>query len=107
MTIATAKGSFSAATFAALAAWQTEMQGSGATIEIGNYVVDVQYSDDTAEDYAALVFDEIDGAIHTLGAEATEAGDTEQANLCDAAMKGDIAALEACCAVFCNASAQD
>ena len=106
MTIATAKGSFSATTFAALAAWQATMQGAFASVEIGGHSVNV-IDADTAEDMAALVLADLTPAIEMLQDEAIGAGDSEQVRLCAVALGGDIAALEACCAVFFDAAAQD
>lgn len=106
MTIATTKGSFSSTTFAALAAHQDEMQGSFPAVEIGEYTVDVDGAE-TAEDMAALVLAELTPAIEMLQDEAIGAGDSEQVRLCAAALGGDIAALETCCAVFCDAAAQE
>lgn len=106
MTIATAKGSFSAITFAALADWQATMQGAFASIEIGGHSVNV-IDAETAEDMAALVLEDLTRAIEMLQDEAIGAGDGEQVRLCAAALGGDIAALEACCAVFCDTAAQE
>ena len=110
MTIRTAKGTFTATTFARLAAWQAEMQGAFAAIEIGNYSVDVSDVDDTsednAEDYADRVGSdpEIVVAIESLRAEAATAGDDQQVALCDRALGGDALALEDCCAALCAAA---
>lgn len=106
MTIRTAKGSFSAATFAALATHQDEMQGSFPAVEIGEYTVDVDGAE-TAEDMAASVLADLIHSIEMLQDEAIGAGDSEQVRLCAAALSGDIAALEACCAIFCDTAAQD
>ncbi len=113
MIIRTAKGSFTASTFAALAAWQATMQGAFASIEIGDLTVDVSDVDDTseenAEDYAARVEADPDviAALQALRDEAAAAGDTAQVALCDAALnRRDTSALEDCIAVLCDAAAQ-
>lgn len=105
MIIRTAKGSFSASTFAALAAWQAERQGAFAAIEIGGHSVDVG-SAESAEDMAAIVLEDLADVIETLRDEAGAAGDAEQVHLCDLAINSDIEALEACCAALCDAAAQ-
>jgi len=114
MTIATAKGSFTATTFAALAAWQAEMQGAFASIEIGHLTIDVSDVDDTsednAEDYAARVESDPDviEALEALRAEAAAAGDAAQVALCDAALtRSNTSALEDCIAALCDCAAQD
>jgi hypothetical protein len=106
MIIRTAKGSFSATTFAALADWQAEMQGSLASVEIGSSAVDMCDAE-TAEDMAAAVLAELEDVIDCLRVDAGAAGDIEQVQLCVNALDGDVAALEACCAVICDAAAQD
>lgn len=105
MILHTAKGSFSAATFAALAAHQEEFQGACASIEIGEYVVDVDACE-TADEMAAAVLVDLDDVIECLRVDAGAAGDLEQVQLCENALDGDSAALEACCAVLCDAAAQ-
>ena len=107
MIIRTAKDTFSASTFAALAAHQQELQGAFASIEIGEYTVDVSASDDTAENYARMVLEELTDAIDRLAVEAGMAGDTEMVRLCAGARFCNVPALEACCAALCDAAAQD
>lgn len=114
MTIRTAKGSFSAATFAALAAWQATMRGAFASIEIGRLTIDVSDVDDTsednAEDYAHRVESDLDviEALEALRTEAAAAGDTAHVALCDAALaRSNTSELEDCIAALCDAAAQD
>lgn len=106
MTIRTAKSSFSASTFAALAAHQAEMQGSFAAIEIGEHAVDVSNVSDTAECYYDTATDELAEAISALRVEAAQAGDMATVADCDAA-DTDIGAMERVCAVLCDAAAQE
>lgn len=114
MIIRTAKGSYTAPTFAMLASWQATMQGAFASIEIGHLTIDVSDVDDTsednAEDYAHRVESDPDviGAIEALRAEAVAACDSVQVALCDAALtRRNTAALEDCIASLCDAAAQD
>lgn len=114
MIIRTAKGSYTAPTFAMLASWQAEMQGAFASIEIGHLSVDVSDVDDTsednAEDYTARVESDPDviEAIEALRTEAAAAGDTAQVALCDAALaRSNTSALEDCIAALCDAADQD
>ena len=44
--------------------------------------------------------------IRALRSEAASAGDTKQVKLCDRALRGKYAALEACCRVIRDARAQ-
>lgn len=96
MIIRTAKSSFRASTFAALAAHQDEMQGAFPAIEIGEYTVDVDGAE-TADDMALLVRSELSDAFQLLADEAAAAGDTEMAALALSAIDtGSVRAVEAC-----------
>lgn len=97
MTLRTAKHSLRASTFAALAASQATMQGSFAAIEIGEHTVDVSSIADSTAAYAAATLAELTDALTDLRAEAGAAGDAVQVALVDAAMTGDVGALELCC----------
>jgi hypothetical protein len=103
MILRTAKGSFSADTFAALAAHQFEFQGACPAIEIGWFSVDVD-SAESAEDMAEIVRADstIIEAIQVLSVEAQIAGDAAMVALCERTLRPDIEALEACCAVICE-----
>lgn len=105
MTLRTAKSSLTASTFAALAAHQDELQGSFATIEIGEYTVDISSTADTTECYYDAAVAELADAIESLRAEAASAGDMATVADCDAA-DTDISAMERVCAVLCDAAAQ-
>lgn len=106
MIIATAKGSFTAATFAALASWQAQMQGAFASIEIGEHSVDVSDAE-SADDMALLVRSDLSSVFQVLADEAAAAGDTELAALAlDAIDTGSVRAVEACCEALCDAAAQ-
>lgn len=112
MIIRTAKGRHTAATFAALAAWQAEMQGAYPAIEIGEHSVDVDGAE-TAEEMVAAVRLELAEAIEDLRTETVwsteEVWSDDGVALvadCDAA-SADTAALERVCAVLCDAHAQE
>lgn len=105
MTIRTAKSSFTASTFAALAAHQAELQGAFAAIEIGEYSVDVSTVADTAECYYDAAVAELADAIESLRAEAAQASDSTAVADCDAAAT-DIGAMERVIAIICDAHAQ-
>jgi hypothetical protein len=105
MTLHTAKGSFSASTFAALAAHQNEMQGAFASIDIGSHSVGVDGAN-TAEDMALIVRSEMADVFQTLADEAAAAGDQALAVLAlEAIDTGDVSAVAACCAAICDAAA--
>lgn len=104
MQIRTAKGTFRAATFAQLAAWQAEMQGAFAAIEIGDYSVDVDGAE-TADDMALIIRAELADAFRRLADEAALVGDDEMAALALEAMDtGTVRAVEACCEAICAAA---
>lgn len=106
MTIHTAKGSYSASTFAAMATiavWHAEMQGAFARIEIGAHSVDVTGAE-TAEDMALLIRAEMSDVFQTLADEAAAAGDQTLAVLIlEAIDAGSVHAVEACCSAICDA----
>lgn len=103
MTIITAKGSYSASTFAALAAWQAKMQGAFASIEIGAHSVDVNGAE-SAEDMALLTRAEMSDVFQILADEAAAAGDQTLAVLAlEAIDTGSVRAVEACCNAICDA----
>jgi len=104
MILRTAKGFYSADTFAALAAHQAEYQGAFAVIEIGKHTVDVDACE-IDEDMAGAVCADLSDAIETLRDEAASVGDAATAADCGAAGT-DIAALERVCTVLCDAAAQ-
>ena len=104
MIIRTAKSSFSASTFAALAAHQAEMQGAFASIEIGDHSVDVDGAD-SADDMALIVRSELSDVFQTLADEAGAAGDEEMMRLAQEAIDtGSVRSVEACCAALCDAA---
>ncbi len=105
MTLHTAKGSFSASTFAALADWQDRMQGAFASIEIGEHTVHVDGAE-TAEDMALIVRSELSDVFQTLADEAAAAGDQALAVLALEAIDiGAVSAVEVCCATICDTHA--
>ena len=115
MTLRTAKSSLTASTFAALVERQIEMQGAFATIEVGEYGIDVSDLDFDADrdrdeliaEVAALVCDELCDAIEVLSDEADDNGDASLVSFCGLALAGDVEGLEACCAAICDAAAME
>ena len=105
MILRTAKSTFVASTFAAMAAHQDEMQGSFASIEIGEHTVDVDACE-TADEMAAAIREDLADVIDAVRDEAALTGDAQTVTDCDAATT-DIAALERVCAVLSDAAAQD
>jgi hypothetical protein len=106
MILHTAKGSFAANTFAALAAHQAEFQGACPAIYIGWFSVDVDAAE-SAEDMAEIVRADptIIEALQVLSVDAQIAGDAAMVGLCERTLRPDIEALEACCVVICGIDA--
>lgn len=106
MILRTAKGSFSANTFAALAAHQDEFQGACPAIEIGEHTVDVDGAQ-SLDDMALLVSADLSPVFQVLSDEAGAAGDDAMCAIAmDAILTGGVRAVEACCAAICDAAAQ-